>query len=101
VSRALDRLVKALDRADVEIGGQAGWLQIVQQMASALPYTDTCETCTRIGVEQHRPTKDWEVYPSSAPDGAEVRDGWVDGRYLCPQCGTRWPCGYAVDVPQF
>jgi hypothetical protein len=100
VSRALDRLVKAIEHADIEVG-QAEWLQIVQQMASALPYTDTCENCVRVAVAEHRSTADMDQYPGSAPDGADVEDGWVRGRYLCPQCGTRWTCGYAVDVPQF
>ena len=100
VSRALDQLVKAIERAEVEID-QAEWLRIVQQMASALPYTDTCENCVRIAVNQQRPTTELDPYPGAAPDGADVEDGWVRGRYLCPECGTRWTCGYSVDVPQF
>ena len=78
VSRALDQLVKAIERAEVEID-QAEWLRIVQQMASALPYTDTCENCVRIAVNHHRPTTELDPYPGAAPDGADVEDGWGPG----------------------
>ena len=98
VSSALDRLVKATDRARDR--RQAGWLQVVQQMASALPYTNTCETCRRASSRGARPGTGRSTR-RPAPDGAEVRDGWVSGRYVCPRCGTRWACGYAVDVPRY
>lgn len=92
-SKALDNLAHAMNRVHVELG-QEGWLRTVQEMASALPYSDNCQTCTRLSGDGHD-------IPSPAPDGAEVRSGWLYGRYLCPQCGSRWKCGYAVNIPNF
>jgi hypothetical protein len=64
-SKALDNLAHAINRVHVGLG-QEGWLRTVQEMASALPYSDNCQTCTRLSGDGHD-------IPSPAPDGAEVR----------------------------
>jgi hypothetical protein len=86
-SRALHKLVQALNRAGTEVG-QREWLRIVRQMASALAYTDICLACSNV----FDPSED----ELAGPIGAEVDDGWLDGRFRCPRCGHSWTCGIAV-----
>jgi hypothetical protein len=89
-SEALDRLTHAIRRAGVDIGGQAEWLDVVTDMATALPYSDSCPNCERTITER--------VTPAPAPFVTEVDKGWLAGTYLCPRCDRVWNCGYAVDL---
>ena len=44
-SKALDALAHALQRGELELGPQR-WLDVVREMAAALPYADQCPGCT-------------------------------------------------------
>lgn len=90
-SNAIDKLVHAMQRADVEIG-QAEWLDALVDMAAALPYADMC---------QSRECRASDDTPAPPPIAATVEDGWLKGAYRCPRCGAVWTCGYAVTAPDY
>lgn len=95
-SKALDELVHALNRSDAELKGQAHWLVVVQEMAAALGYADSCQRCVRNAPDGELPD---DFPPAPAPDAAEVRNETLLGQYRCPRCGDRWTCTYAVTAP--
>jgi DNA-directed RNA polymerase subunit M/transcription elongation factor TFIIS len=94
---ALDQLVKALERHEVDLtarssypSAQGAWLQVVTQMAASLPYADECPACScgdQGGLH-------W-------PYQTTVDGDWLTGRYRCGHCGHRWSCGYAVNAPLY
>ncbi|WP_219418783.1 hypothetical protein [Pseudonocardia nigra] len=82
-SRALDALGHAIGRAEIDLGQQR-WLEVVGEMAAALPYADACSECTG-------------PVPTPAPHAAAVNDEWLNGQYRCPSCAATWTCGYAAN----
>lgn len=76
--------------------GQEDWLNVVQDMTTALPYSDGCSgrpgrrsTCDPLPIDQR-------MY---APFRTDIKDGWLVGTYRCGRCGDVWTCGYALDAP--
>lgn len=89
-SQALDALAHALNRAEVEL--EVPWLDLVREMAAALPFSDGCDQCMHELAE--------ETSFIHAPVAAHVEDGWVKGRYRCGRHGRVWSCGYAAAFPE-
>jgi hypothetical protein len=91
-SKALDALVHAFNRAELE-GTQADWLKTVEQMAASLSYSDSSghkdDGCVGAGEG---------VWPYKV-----VLDdrGYLESSYRCPHCGQEWTCGYAVNIGYF
>ena len=86
---ALDQLVTAMLRADVEVDGQKAWIAIAADFASTNVYAEYCERCP-----------DWNavglVYPHRTVRNAHH---WLTAYYRCPVDGHRWTCGWAIDFP--
>ena len=99
VSEALDNLIKAMEREDIEIeGGQTTFLKIVEQMAASLTYADSCSTCDK--------THDWsngEDYREIVPWPYKVEKetgGRLRCYYRCSR-GHMWTCGYAINIAMY
>jgi hypothetical protein len=84
--KALDVLGQAMRRADIELG-PAQWLDVVREMAAALPYADACAECSG-------------SVPTPAPHAGVVTDGRLDGDYRCPSCGSTWTRRYELRLPE-
>lgn len=84
-SRALDLLDQAIQRADIELG-PTRWLDVVCEMAAALPYLDACAECSG-------------PLPTPAPHAGVVTDGRLHGNFRCPSCGSTWTRGYELSHP--
>jgi hypothetical protein len=86
-SRALDALGQASRRTDSPLG-QTRWLEVVCEMAAALPFADACVQCSG-------------PVPTPAPHAAVVTEGRLEAQYRCPSCGFTWSRAYVLDLPEF
>ncbi len=88
---ALDLLAQAINRKvrerNLTPAVQDGWLDMVTDMASVLPYSDACP-------EDHTDDGERGIVPPHAVHIDQER--WLTGRYYCPVHERLWTCGYAV-----
>lgn len=90
--KALDDLVHAMNDHGIKVE-QSRWLEIVQEMAAANVYADSCkvQNCAR--------DHDYEVAPHWLPLKIEFEGGdWLRCHYWCPEHGWR-TCGYSALAP--
>jgi hypothetical protein len=99
-SEALNALIGAIIRAEISVSMER-WLEMVQQMASALAYPDMCQSCVKRMGELRRSGEDMGDAPTRAPDGVHVMGDQLRASYFCPACSSRWTRGYAVQYMKF
>lgn len=87
---ALDKLAHAANAADLDLGGQQGFLNAVVDAAAGMPYGDHCSQCR---------TPEDAVQPTAHPFKIEQDEsGWLNCFYRCA-AGHTWRCGYGVSAP--
>lgn len=100
--KALDDLVHAIGKElpeDHPMQKRDAWFAAVETMARTLPFSDSCTQCRKAWDRGHPDSDpaDWRDH-SGWPFRAEVKDGWMTGRYVCPN-GHVWKCGYSTTAP--
>jgi hypothetical protein len=92
--KALDALVHAMNRAELEVG-QAAFLQMVEQMAASLSYSDSSGHPRNTGCAGEAEGA-WPHIVQLDEDEGSLR-----GTYRCAACGREWQTGYAVNIGDF
>lgn len=103
--KALDDLVHRIGKElpdDHPLQKRDAWFKAVETMARTLPFSDSCTRCRDHGLSTD--PQAWVDHPgdwrdhSGWPFRAEVKGGWMTGRYVCP-AGHVWWCGYSTSAP--
>lgn len=87
-AKALDDLLRALNEKGMAPHGQDGWLRLVRDITTAIPFSDCCGRCNS------------QVYICGVVPGAvEIENGRVRAVYTCPECRHRWTCSWSLTYP--
>ena len=84
--QALDALAHALAAHGQQPATRQGWLDLVADMASVLPFSDACPG------EHAVDDPSW----LAAPWKVDREGEWLRCQYHCPTHRTAWSCGYSV-----